>query len=248
MNKLFKKIDTSGFTDTDYEIMNFIIDHFTIVSMMSLRDFATKLYTSEATIVRFCQKAGFSGFNELKYTLKTEQLKTSEPTNFRNQIDTKVTDLKNFLNEISSNDMQQIVELLVNGQPLYLHGRSLSSIPARYLHTVLNSLDRRCILIEDLHLLKSISQTIKAGSTLLIISANAPYSIYEPVFKAAQQNHATSVLLTTNKQSSLIELSDITLFSDDASISYNDTDVNSRIHLLTLIQLIIDSVSTQLIG
>ena len=248
MNNFLTRIDTTEFTDVDYGIMNFIVDNFQTVATISLHKLAAKLYTSESTIVRFCQKAGFSGFNELKFAIKNQQLKLTQPTAFRDQIDIKIADLKKFLNGISSNNIKQIVELLSSEQPLYLHGRSLSSIPVRYLHTVLNSLDRRCILVEDLHLILSIVQTIKTDSILLIISANAPYEVYEAIFKTAKKKHATTILLSSNRQSPLIKLSDLTLFSDDAFISYNNTDVNSRIHLLTLVQLIIESVSKRLIG
>lgn len=248
MNNLFEKVDTTKFTDIDFGIMNFIIDHFTTVSQLSIHELAERLYTSDATIVRFCQKAGFSGFNELKYTIKSQQLKHKQLTNFHNQIDIKINNFKKFFNEISTDNMKQIVELLSSEQPLYLHGRSLSSIPTRYLHTVLNSLDRRCILIEDLHLISSISQTIKANSILLIISANAPYEVYAPIFKAAKENSATTILLSSNRQTTLTTLSDFALFSDDKPMTYNDTDVNSRIHLLTLVQLIIESVNRQLIN
>jgi len=248
MNNFLTRIDTTKFTDVDYGIMNFIVDNFKTVSTISLHELAAKLYTSEATIVRFSQKAGFSGFNELKFTIKNQQLKLIQPTTFRDQIDVKIANLKKFLNGVSTNNINQIIELLSSEQPLYLHGRSLSSTPARYLHTILNSLDRRCILIEDLHLISSIVQTIKTDSILLIISANAPYEVYESIFKTAKKKHATTILLSSNRQSSLIRLSDFTLFSDDAFISYNDTDVNSRIHLLTLVQLIIESVSKRLIG
>ncbi|MDN6836871.1 MAG: hypothetical protein L0L86_12140 [Lactococcus lactis] len=90
MNNLFEKVDTTKFTDIDFGIMNFIIDHFTTVSQLSIHELAERLYTSDATIVRFCQKAGFSGFNELKYTIKSQQLKHKQLTNFHNQIDIKI--------------------------------------------------------------------------------------------------------------------------------------------------------------
>nr|WP_284248090.1 MurR/RpiR family transcriptional regulator [Tetragenococcus halophilus] len=247
MNNFFDRIDPTEFTDTDYGIMNFIVDNFKTVSTISLHELAKQLYTSEATIVRFCQKAGFSGFNELKFTIKTQQFKLVQPTNFRDQIELKTTELKQFLHNISTDNMQQIVDLLSSKKSLYLHGRSLSSIPVRYLHTVLNSLDRRCILVEDLHLISSISQTINSNAILLIISAGASYDVYEPIFKAAQRNHATTVLLSCNQHSRLTTLADFTLFSDDKFITYHGTDVNSRIHLLTLVQLLIESVSKRLV-
>lgn len=243
MTKLFSKIDTSQFTDNDFAIMNFITENEALLSHLSLHELATRLYFSDAMIVRFCHKIGLSGFNELKFTLKNQHKTSEHLMQFRFQTDQRINELNTLVNAVSEKQLAKIVHILKSEAPLYIHGRSLSSIPARYLHTLLNSLDRRCILIEELHLLSSICSTIQADSIALIISAKAENPAYDLAFQNAQKNGATTVLLTSNKQSSLTPFSNIILFSNDQPEFFKGTDVNSRIQLLTLVQLIIEKFS-----
>lgn len=247
MDQLFTDIDTHNFTDNDFAIMNFIIENPSFTSHSSLHEFAAKLYLSDTMIVRFCHKIGLSGFNELKYTLKQRHNNIVFDSNFRQQINQKIIEFQNLLQSVPSEQLAEIITILSSKNPLYIHGRSLSSIPARYLHTILSSLDRRCILVEELHLLSSICKTIQTDSIVLIISAKAENSTYNLAFQTAQKRQATTILLTSNQQTSLAKFSDFVLFSQDHTATFNGTDVNSRIQLLTLVQIIIEGISQKII-
>lgn len=106
----------------------------------------------------------------------------------------------------------------------------------------------RCILVEDLHLVKSISRTIQPGSTILITSVNVPTEIYQEVFTNSRKNHAKTILITSERTKQTEKLADYCLFSNDLPLTYNETDVNSRINMLSLVQLIIELASKDLLA
>lgn len=63
---LLHQIDTTDFSENELLILEYFIAHEKSLPYMSLNDICKDLFISNATIVRFCQKIGFNGFNELK--------------------------------------------------------------------------------------------------------------------------------------------------------------------------------------
>jgi DNA-binding MurR/RpiR family transcriptional regulator len=55
-----------SFTKTESRIASFVLENPKKVIYMSLTELSDALKVSEGSIVRFCQKAGFSGFHTFK--------------------------------------------------------------------------------------------------------------------------------------------------------------------------------------
>ena len=56
----------------DNEILSYCVRNNQRISEMKVQDVAEELYTSPASMIRFCKKLGFSGFSEFKAALKLE--------------------------------------------------------------------------------------------------------------------------------------------------------------------------------
>ena len=76
---LMSRIDgmSNQFTKTDWKIVQFIKTAPQEFLPGSAQSLAAKINVSDASIVRFAQKVGFSGLSELKYTLQNELEKES---------------------------------------------------------------------------------------------------------------------------------------------------------------------------
>ena len=72
MIPLFEHARQLELTQAEEEILDYFIRHPKSASYMSLQELSRQLYTSGATIVRFCQKLGLGGFNDFKYQLRRE--------------------------------------------------------------------------------------------------------------------------------------------------------------------------------
>ena len=68
---------SNQFTKTDWKIVQFMKNSPQEFLAGSAQNLATKINVSDASIVRFAQKVGFSGLSELKYTLQNELDKES---------------------------------------------------------------------------------------------------------------------------------------------------------------------------
>ncbi|WP_232489957.1 MurR/RpiR family transcriptional regulator, partial [Pectobacterium parmentieri] len=58
-------------TRAEYRVLAFIAEHSSLIGKITVRELAQKTYVSTATIMRLCQKIGFSGYSEFIYHCKT---------------------------------------------------------------------------------------------------------------------------------------------------------------------------------
>lgn len=239
MIPLFEKAHALCLTETEAAILAYFEAHPTAAIQMNLSTLCAQLYTSNATIVRFCQKLGLSGYNDFKYQLRSE-LRQSQAALFYPDayIERSMARFQDTIASLDIRQMEEITALLTSGRPLYIYGTNLSALPARYLQIVLNSLDYPSILIEWENLLNGLVRNMDDNAVLLVMSAKGRAEYYLPAFQTARERNLTTVLLTCEQSSPLIPYSTITVCTNDLNEEYHDTD--SRLGFFTVIQILIE--------
>lgn len=241
MISLFEKARQLRLTETETAILAWFEAHPADAVRMNLSTLCAQLYTSNATVVRFCQKLGLSGFNDFKYQLRDE-LRRSQAALFYSDeyIDRSIARFKDTITALDIPLLEQITELLTSGRPLYIYGTNLSALPARYLQIVLNSLDYPSILIEWENLLNGLTQNMNDDAILLVMSARGRAEHYLQAFQTAKRRGLVTILLTCERASPLIPYSTITVCTNDLNEEFNHTDVNPRLGFFTVIQILIE--------
>lgn len=79
MIPLFEKAHRLSLTDAEKEILSYFESNLPSSIYANLNDLSASLYTSNATIVRFCQKLGLKGYNEFKYQVRSELMQLQQP-------------------------------------------------------------------------------------------------------------------------------------------------------------------------
>uniref|UniRef100_UPI0006CFAB31 hypothetical protein n=1 Tax=Clostridium sp. NkU-1 TaxID=1095009 RepID=UPI0006CFAB31 len=187
MIPLFEKAHQLHLTDTEEEILRYFETNLPSSVYTSLNDLSASLYTSNATIVRFCQKLGLKGYNEFKYQVRKE-LKQLHPQNFPTDdlVHHSLALFKDNLEQIDEEKLEEIAGLLTSDRPIYIYGSNLSSLAAKYLQTVLNTLDYPCILVEWQRLLNGLVHEISSDAVLFIITAHGDARRYLSAFRKAK--------------------------------------------------------------
>lgn len=241
MIPLFEKAHQLTLTDTEEEILKYFESNLPSAVYANLNDLSAGLYTSNATIVRFCQKLGLKGYNEFKYQVRKE-LKQLHPQTFRadDLIHHSLALFKDNLEQVDEEKLEEIAGLLTSDRPIYIYGSNLSSLAAKYLQTVLTTLDYPCILIEWQRLLNGLIHEISSNAVLFIITAHGDARRYLSVFRKAKARGAITVLLTCEKDSPLIPYSTIALCTNDRNEEYRHVDINPRLGIFTIVQILIE--------
>lgn len=241
MIPLFEKAHRMQLTETEKSILDYFEKNLPLSVHTHLNDLSSDLYTSNATIVRFCQKLGLNGYNEFKYQLRHELKQMKEPVFSPNDlISHSLALFRDNMEAVDADKLKRIADYLTGDNPVYIYGSNLSSVPAKYLQVVLNTLDHPSILIEWHRLLAGLIHEITSDSVLFMISAHGDSQRYLPIFECAKKRGITTILLTSEKNSPLLSLSTIWMCSNDQNEECHHVDINSRLGIITLIQLIIE--------
>ena len=198
MKTFLNQIDSSKFTENDKLILDYFIQHKNHLPYLSLSDICKDLYLSNATIVRFCQKLGFKGFNELKFTLRNELNSSSDFSNFWQILQRRTAVLKDFIDNIDSAKIKNICSQILQSESLYIYGRNMSSLPANYLYSMFNSMDIPCIYINWIDFLRALSKSLPENATLIIFTNYGETSVYQSIIDSCHKRHANIIWISSS--------------------------------------------------
>lgn len=103
------------FTKTDWTIAQFIKKHADAFSSMTAAELAAEIGTSDASIVRFAQKVGFDGLNEMRAVIKREiSSSESESHDERGQLESQYQESIASLFQLAREEDLQLFDTLVH--------------------------------------------------------------------------------------------------------------------------------------
>ena len=229
-------------TETEQSILDYLESHLPSCAYLGIKDLESRLYTSGATIVRFCQKLGLKGFHELKYQLRSQMGKEQELRYFAGSlVSHSIAIFKDNLEIMDIASLSAIADLMTGERPVYIYGNELSSVAAKYLHTTLTALDFPSILLEWPRLLNGLAYEMSSDAVLFVITAHGD-ARHLPAFQKMQQKGICSVLLTCEADSPLLPYCAYGLCTNDQNEEYHHVDVNSRMGILTVTQILIELI------
>lgn len=194
------------------------------VQLQSITDLAVKSSTSEATIFRFCQLLGFSGYAQFKMALAIElsqpKVVTKSRSNSANTVltadesESNITEscaeaairaLEETARLLDQASLNIAVEALHTARIIYVVGVAASSVVGHYLSYRLLRLGKSVIMYEDTHL--ATMQAASAGKTTeacwFIVSSSGSSKEVVHTAQIAFNNQATVIGLSNVRYSPL---------------------------------------------
>ncbi len=137
-------------SELECDILYYIVEHPEEVSGLSIVELAEKVHSSKSSILRLTKKIGFSGYSELKYSLKLEQqqqqAKETEQENFENQLD----DIQQTLKYLQSITLVPINELLDRSKIIYCYATGfMQKKPLEEFAMTMLSVGKHCIVLSN---------------------------------------------------------------------------------------------------
>ena len=119
------------FHAAEKKVADYILEHGEDVTKITVSELAERSQVSDATVVRFCQKIGYTGFYQMKIALAQDvvhPMSEFQPSvsqdkigeSIQNIFRLTIQNLKETAYAIQSEDVQQCVELIDQCQNLYL--------------------------------------------------------------------------------------------------------------------------------
>ena len=224
------------------------MDNPTAVPSLFITELAEQSGSSEATIVRFCRKLGFEGYQQLKLALAQEtNLKpisdniTASDSAF--DIFSKVCEdiycsLEKTKQAIDENALNACAQKLLTADKILLFGLGNSaSVALDAAHKMLR-LGLNATAYTDNHMQAIAAAHTDANSVVIGISHSGHSKDIIQSLQIAKDCGATTISLTSEHKSPLVRASDIVLYTVSDETNYRILGLNSRITQLAIIDTI----------
>ena len=238
----------------EQHLIHYMLEKPEEAAKMSVQSLAERTYTSSATVIRLCQKLGFSGYKEmiscLNYEngLRVEQRKDKitaiHQEDSLKDIADKVTyrsilALKDTKELLDLKELEKCVELLGRAQRIGVFGIGSTLLAAKDMYMKLMMLDRPCIYNEDMHaqIVCARKLTEKDGAVIFGYSGTSQELLhYARILKARK---VPVILVSRFVESDLTLLADYLLYFSSKELQEGTTDTAFRISQMNITDILL---------
>lgn len=115
----------------------------------------------------------------------------------------------------------------------------MSSLPAKYLQSMLNTMDIPCIYIDWIDFLSALSKSFPDNAVLFIFTNYGDKSIYAPIVKQCHERHVKIIWISsTDLDSSLLNSNDIYISTHEVELE--SPPLLTKLTSFLLVQFIIE--------
>lgn len=239
MEFFYKIVENTGqLNKSDNEILSYCIRNNKRVCNMKVQELADALYTSPASIVRFCKKLGFSGFAEFKAELRMETRNEDHVQKSEVRSSDFLKDIHKTTQLIQEDIIEQILELIHTKERIELYAVGSSRMVAGEFAKRLQLLKKAAVCYDDSSLMNISAKQTTEDDLVIAFSASGESSLVISAANMAKSRGATIVSVTNLGSNTLSDMADVNVYVKSSCFSKADIEVQSRVQLLILCEYI----------
>ena len=232
-------------TPAEQKVCAYLVDNPVKVSRMTLVEFAKKSETSQSSIIRLCKRIGMNGFAEMKATLAiqlAEEGRIGIDFNFEkasrvgidiiHTVDMVLQGSIRILHDMlaqETNDYDRAVEALLKAKRIHFLAIGDGMVPCRFAYHKFLKLGYDCMAESDPDLMITGVCNLRFGDVAVVISHSGASQPIISAIKLAHENRATTICITSRKNSPMTQYSDVILLTGTADTTISLDIVARRI-------------------
>ena len=246
------RLDTMS--EADRAIGRFIVKHPERMLQLSSAALAAETGRSQSSVVKFSQKLGYAGYQDLKLAVNKAQaqewqvppgwihgsIEASDgyATIRQKLISSKILSIQETVAVNSEETIDRVVDALAKARRIHLAGVGASSLVARDFSYKLLKLGRIVLLDSDSHVQIANAATLKPDDVLFAISYSGSSLETLRVAERARAQGAKVISVTGLQQNPLAEVANLHLFTVADEERVRSSAITSRDAQLTLTDLL----------
>lgn len=244
----------SSMTEADRQIAQFILDDPEQMLGLSSSALAKQTGRSQSSVVKFSQKLGYQGYQQLKLAVnkaKAQEWHTppgvihgsidasdSYMTILQKMIGSKLLSMRETMAANPEQTIEATLNALVKARRIQLAGVGASSLVARDFSYKLLKIGRTVLLDNDSHIQISSASTLNHQDLLIALSYTGSSLEILRIAELARERGAKVVSITGLQPNPLVALSDIQLYTVADEERVRSSAITSRDAQLMLIDML----------
>lgn len=244
----------SHLSKIEKKIADYILKNPEEVKQLTTYEVAKICGTSQASIVRFAKKMGFSGYPDFKLSL-------SQDMGIRSVKEMNVIDSEIGLNDtlaevcqkvsrenvkviedtysiLDMDELEKAVKMIAAAKRIMILGAGFSGVVGKDFSYKLLELGKNVVFESDFHIQLSLLTTMKKKDLLFVISYSGKTKEVYEITKQAKERGLFVIALTTIALNPIRDLADVRLNTVELGKNFRATALAPRISQMTLIDMI----------
>lgn len=202
-------------TKSERKVADYVLKTGNDVIYATMSDVKRETGVGDATIIRFCQKLGFSGFSDFKIEIAKENYpKKDEPehADFYDDIASQLTStIQATAKMIDADQLNRAINLLTTAKRIYIFGVGGSGQVANALSSVMLRVGLHATAVEDPHFQAQVASLLDADSLVIGFSLSGRTTDTFDSLNIAKKNGAKVIAITKYQHSPIGKLGDVVL-------------------------------------
>lgn len=232
---------SNQFTKTDWKIVQYIKKHTNDFIVMSAQELAKAIGTSDASIIRFAQKVGYSGLNELKYTMQKELNKNTSSSNHSDysSLLQDVTLLLESLFQITNpTDMDTVRNMMLKARRIFIVGLNFNQNVAEIIAHKFVTLGLTVQALTNYDTLKLYCSLSNAEDLFITISLSGNHKQLSSILADFRKNGSGVILVSNYEKSLCASQARLILQIPKTDLLRNSNTISREILILVLFDMI----------
>lgn len=218
-------------------------------SVTELADFAG---VGETTVMRFCRKIGFNGYQDFKLSLAQNvgvrkidgQDEDENHGDFVKMIfETNVNILRSSMSLLAKENLMQAIEWIDEARHVQFFGVGASGITALDAKNRLLRIGRRSEAVVDSHIQAMMAVSMSQGDVAFGISVSGSTIDTNNMLMKAKENGAKVIAITNYAKSPITAIADIVLLTAGKEMPLEGGSIGAKISQLFIIDLICEGLA-----
>ncbi len=222
---------------------------------LSITELARESKVSEATVVKFCKRLGYKGFQEFKILLAQDVVVKPSPVDGDVKVGDDVRSIRDKVfrsNICALQDTAQVLDVdtlekavtaLAQAREIHFYGLGASSIAAYDGEQKFSRIGRRACALVDTHMQIARAVLLQPGDVAVGLSASGETREIVEAVATARDSGALTIAITNHSASTLANLSDIVLLTCTIGNPLTKAEISTRVAQLTTIETLFVAVA-----
>lgn len=235
------------FTKSELKLYHYITENFEQIVYQSLTEIAIACHVGEATVLRFCRKLGYKGYQEFKLFL-AQELSTHEKNGHDDTYMDKVR--KNMMRAVDDTyelvddkRLQEAIDSIYEAKTVVVFGVSSSGIAGLDMQNRLMRIGMNIETITDSHNQVIRSNSVTSDTVIIAISLTGSTKDVIEAVKIGKNNGATVIAITNYTESPLTSDADIVLLTSAKENPLDSGSLVSKVSQLFVIDLLCTGIT-----
>lgn len=244
----------NSFTKTELKVAEYVLENTEEVVYLSVTDLAEKVGVGETTVLRFCRKLNFKGFQDFKISLAKTSVRLSNHSHEELKEDDEVGVMRDKVMEshnrvieetrvlLNPSKLEQAIEYLVNADTIQFYGvgsSNLTAIQAAHLFTRIGKLSDAK---QDTHFQAMTAALLTNKDVAVGISVSGDTKDTIENLRLAKQSGAKTICITSNARSPITKISDVDLIIAVKESPLHGSSMTSKMAQLSTLDILYTGV------